>query len=1134
MTHPEYERFNDEIEELFEKSNPNLSGFKELLGQLLTPMFGQTGSRGNTERKARFVQLAFDLSDVSERKYRDAADRQKARAKLIDNLLQRSATPDVAKAFYFLCHKTVGFDELCGAVDVKLMPGPNGGTFKAVYGWSPRREFHFSDVGSSDVVYATSEVGKLVRQASYAASGAPQPPLLFPTPEKLRDDNSNWLHPFVTDHRLRFLAPAATDGARDARLVELDNFVEGKNAPFLVWAISGPSGAGKTRLVCEWIREFARRHSDSRSETGWNIGFFGARQKRIWDIPWTNWVPTRSTVIVIDYIHLFRDDIRDLFDRFDPELRQDSPTHQVRLLLVDHTFPDGLSNLQRDARYPSDRFSGKNLSKTRALFYREEPLKLRPRDQDRNNLRAVMEQAALLHNSDFDVQLLDPALDELNSMAGAWCPLFAALRGRAVAMGSKAHFNNRRELIDSYLSGTGRLPWLEPIPERRVVGQWVGSFVAAATVLNGARFDTISRCLPSVESNNKLLLQELRTLSCDVVSRLHDNELAPFEPDILGESFFLLLLDEILELPVRRAEFFSMCNSYADERHQEFKETLIVEFLNRTNSNLLNDSLKDPETLRLWSNFANFLSNFTFSSEEGPHHEVLLLRYRCARYLEDKLSELEIERLYSSQGDHSLLYRIEEIRDVLSFVAISIKYEWLLKEGRMTESVLSDFLDISARFDEINKDEITALGILVDFDLDILVGAFLKSTRFRKKINSPSYLIWGQAPLHIASRRGNEGCVRTLLQLGANPINQCIGGWGHTALQLASSNGHLCVVKVLLATGAHTQGHIEIAAHAATASGHSHVLEYLLRCIPDQQKYLTAALLLCASRNGMHHLVKQFMARGAKPEIACEDSGYPAFGYLIKNGQFDIAQVLVEGYGSAIKARRRHLQIALQDACRRENLQEIEWLLDIGAPTDRVDVFNEIGEGRSLKVLEKVASYGRISRKRMNDLLFHSCIACLYSSNGNMEEKRSFVKELAKRGMSIGSSYRSKKESFLLIRHALESADRELARFWIEQGMDIDMCFPDDGETALTTACRYGDYMMVQLFLAAGANPNVRNESEGESPLIVASRYGDIQIVRTLVAAGADITLESHQKVTALMEARRGLHGMVVDELYRQ
>lgn len=64
-----------------------------------------------------------------------------------------------------------------------------------------------------------------------------------------------------------------------------------------------------------------------------------------------------------------------------------------------------------------------------------------------------------------------------------------------------------------------------------------------------------------------------------------------------------------------------------------------------------------------------------------------------------------------------------------------------------------------------------------------------------------------------------------------------------------------------------------------------------------------------------------------------------------------------------------------------------------------------------------------------------------------------------------------------------------------------------------------GDVWGVNAFLAAGINPNVRNE-KGETILITASAKGDVAMVRALINGGADINLgdvlDGH---TALMHA---------------
>jgi ankyrin repeat protein len=63
-----------------------------------------------------------------------------------------------------------------------------------------------------------------------------------------------------------------------------------------------------------------------------------------------------------------------------------------------------------------------------------------------------------------------------------------------------------------------------------------------------------------------------------------------------------------------------------------------------------------------------------------------------------------------------------------------------------------------------------------------------------------------------------------------------------------------------------------------------------------------------------------------------------------------------------------------------------------------------------------------------------------------------------------------------------------------------------------------GDEWAVNAFLAAGMNPNVRDDRE-ETPLITAAARGDLAVVKALLNGNADINATDRDKRTALMRA---------------
>lgn len=66
--------------------------------------------------------------------------------------------------------------------------------------------------------------------------------------------------------------------------------------------------------------------------------------------------------------------------------------------------------------------------------------------------------------------------------------------------------------------------------------------------------------------------------------------------------------------------------------------------------------------------------------------------------------------------------------------------------------------------------------------------------------------------------------------------------------------------------------------------------------------------------------------------------------------------------------------------------------------------------------------------------------------------------------------------------------------------------------------------MAVNAFLAAGMNPDVKDESRGETALIAAATRGDILITKTLIDGGADVNAKAPTGANALIRALEYKH----------
>ena len=363
---------------------------------------------------------------------------------------------------------------------------------------------------------------------------------------------------------------------------------------FLILPVIAPSGAGKTRLLNQWLCKKV-------STKIWDAGFLKDTDAK----PWIDWKPERNTLIVIDYVFKFRAAIHAIVESAEKPV-----SAKVRLILADHIFPDDLEDLPRQSVLSVIAPDGSVLDERRHFFYREGPLWL-ARVENREDIIAdiVTSVSGYPHNH----ILCSGALARLEKMGdAAQHPLFAALIGFAIKdpefdLGSVP---NRRQLIKYYIDKKSRLPWQD---ESVRLGKWIGAFVAIATAYDGARFDTLASFLPRGTARSQSALKPLREHCNRIVSSTDRSTLHPFQPDMLGETFFLMFLAEFSKDSY--GEFWTTFLTMVEKiKPDELRHAIppLVGFLGRLIRNLSNDDSRDPYITDFWHALLGFVAPVSF------------------------------------------------------------------------------------------------------------------------------------------------------------------------------------------------------------------------------------------------------------------------------------------------------------------------------------------------------------------------------------------------------------------------------------------------------------------------------------------------------------------------------------------
>ena len=120
-----------------------------------------------------------------------------------------------------------------------------------------------------------------------------------------------------------------------------------------------------------------------------------------------------------------------------------------------------------------------------------------------------------------------------------------------------------------------------------------------------------------------------------------------------------------------------------------------------------------------------------------------------------------------------------------------------------------------------------------------------------------------------------------------------------------------------------------------------------------------------------------------------------------------------------------------------------------------------------------------------------------------------------------------------LLDHAAHQNQREIARYLIEQGAQVDasqQVGTRRGMTPLHRAAEANAYEVAALLIAAGATVNFHGPL-GVTPLILAASNGSTRTVQVLLDHGADISTPTGDRKTALSEATNNKHMEIVQLL---
>jgi ankyrin repeat protein len=600
---------------------------------------------------------------------------------------------------------------------------------------------------------------------------------------------------------------------REEELEALNNFAKvDKN--FLFWAVIGPSGSGKTRLINSW-KQALYKNGQTSAIKNWELLPIRAKDKKI---QWSDWEPKKNTLIVIDYVYGYEETLKAIIKR-GQEARGFKSNLKVRLILIDHVFPDKIGGFSDWKRWGLDQIHENDLkqSSLEKLFYNGkggEPLRLS--ELSPNQDKIIRDILTHLAGEDTPQNTIEEALrylkmlskgkdEDKNKPGKAWTPLFAALVGHSLRHKQDYRATDRRKLIEYYLKGYQKLPWHRtPSTENFAKGQFrlegavAGVWIAAATARRGIRNEFLDIELVNRELNQIIDVEEVAVISEGVIASNKQNELLPFEPDLLGETFFLRFLDDLYchksNLRIFKTSFYkTFTNGFNKQDAIEF-----IAFIQRLVRNLHYDDQGSEETKHYWELLLKFLNPEHFSKGSITRWAIsaalvnvieviryiggidLLNGFNMAKWLahveEDALYELQSESIvFNINLPFAILYydyvKDPELDLTKALIKLAKRYDQsLTRPSRMTALMHSCLMGVIS----------VTNALLMDLGFDI--NACDEKNR---------------TALMYAVSVGNSKIVGILLKREDLDVN-AKDKEHRTALMTATTIGHLETVKCLL------------------------------------------------------------------------------------------------------------------------------------------------------------------------------------------------------------------------------------------------------------------------------------------------------------------------------------------------
>ncbi|GMR47018.1 hypothetical protein PMAYCL1PPCAC_17213, partial [Pristionchus mayeri] len=337
------------------------------------------------------------------------------------------------------------------------------------------------------------------------------------------------------------------------------------------------------------------------------------------------------------------------------------------------------------------------------------------------------------------------------------------------------------------------------------------------------------------------------------------------------------------------------------------------------------------------------------------------------------------------------------------------------------------------------------------------------SGSLRMNVNSE----FKESPLTLAAYKGHSALVAYLLTLDLGETRE---EELHTALMEASMDGHIQVAEILLKAGAPVNlpsDSFESPLTLAACGGHTELVKLLIDSgasieEPNDESYTP---LMEAAREGHADVVRLLLEAGACVNATTEETGETAMTLAACGGFTEIVEMILESGGD----------------------------LEAGANTPLMEAATE-GHQHTAEGIIRMMKEHKLDKdtNRLPIIIDHVSTALVQAAdNGHYQ----IVRDIATSGF-VDLNFQLENRTPLM--KAAKGGYRDIIRFLVQGGADVNVRSASNDVTALSLACAGGHYDTVAELLQAGADPNVILK-DGVTCVLEAARHGYVHIVELLL-----------------------------------